>query len=103
MNRTAPRTSGLFFLYIYHPLARHRKGPNDENGEGTPGISIKILGREPKAIARRILEATFIRSEKPSINGKEEDKLCAFMDCPFEIVTYFCSCFNYLLVQKNHL
>ena len=21
------------------------------------------------------------------------------MDCPFEIVTYFCSCFNYLLVS----
>jgi hypothetical protein len=30
------------------------------------------LGRELKAIARRILEAAYISSEKPSINGKEE-------------------------------
>jgi hypothetical protein len=58
--------------YANYPLARHRKGINHGNDEGIPGIYVKILGREPKAIARRILEATFIRSEKPSINGKEE-------------------------------
>jgi hypothetical protein len=30
------------------------------------------LGREPRVIARKILEATFSSPEKPSINSKEE-------------------------------